>query len=342
MFRFADPFYLLLILPVTVALWFVYRRRVRAGLAFAALYRVPPSNTTWRILLSSAVPALVILGITFSILALARPQTVFSKIRKTSDVIAIEMVVDCSGSMNALDMSIQSPTGTKMRTRLDAVKDAFADFVSRRQDDLLGLVTFGGYATSRAPLTLDHDAILAVLKGVQVINASDGTQEEQLTAIGDALATACARLEGSEPRSKIIVLLTDGDSNTGVIQPEEAAKVAKRMGIKVYTIGIGSNGNAPFKARDMFGREVIANFRVTMDEELLRKIASMTGGKYFNVRDAKGMDKVMEEINKLEKTKIERAVYSQYNELFPWFLAPGLALVILGTSMNMLVARRLL
>lgn len=342
MFRFADPYYFLLLLPAAAAFWFVYRKRVRKGLLFAATARIPASHTTWRVTVSYILPALLLSGIILSVAALARPQTVFSKIHRTSDVIAIEMVVDCSGSMDALDLSIQTSAGTKLRSRLDAVKEAFADFVSRRPDDLLGLVTFGGYATSRAPLTLDHDALLHVLKGVQVINSSDSNQQEQMTAIGDAMATACARLEKAEPKSKIMVLLTDGDSNTGVIQPEEAMKIARKMGIKIYTIGVGTNGEAPFRTRNMFGQSVIGYARIAMDEALLKNIAKTTGGRYFNVRDAKGMENVMEDINKLEKTRVERAVFSQYNELFPWVLAPGLALLILGSGLNVLVARRII
>ncbi|MBA4388335.1 MAG: aerotolerance regulator BatA [Verrucomicrobia bacterium] len=342
MFRFGDPLYFLLLLPAAAGLWFIYRRRVRTGLAFAAAYRVPASGTTWRVVIAGVLPAIFLAGVFLAIAALARPQTVFSKTRRTSDVIAIEMVVDCSGSMNALDLSEQTPSGTRWRTRLDVVKEAFADFVSRRPDDLMGLVTFGGFATSRAPLTLDHEALLKVLQGVQIVGGTDATREEQLTAIGDALATACGRMEKADPKSRIIVLLSDGDSNTGIIEPDQAAKIAKQMGIKVYTIGVGSNGQVPVKVRDPFGRDVIARAEFPLDEEQLRRIASTTGGKYFNVRDARGMERVLGDISKLEKTRVERAVYNQYNELFPWFLTPGLAMIVIGSGLNMLVVRRIL
>lgn len=235
----------------------------------------------------------------------------------------------------------------KPRTRLDAVKETFADFIGRRPDDLIGLVTFGGFASTRAPLTADHNALLHTLKGVEISRpVQDKTgqvvnQEEMLTAIGDALATACARLEKAEPKSKIIVLLSDGESNTGVIKPEQAIKMAEKMKIKVYTIGVGSTGEAPFPTRDMFGREVVQYARVSLDEELLERIASETRGRYFNVRDPKGLDRAMESINRLEKTAVERDVYSQYNELFLWLLCPALALLAAGTGLNMAVARRI-
>jgi len=350
MFRFASPFYFLLLVPLGVAIWFVYRRRVRQGLIFSMTSHLSSAGTTWRTVAAQVLPALSLLGIVLSVIALARPQTVSSKTRRTADVIAIEMVVDVSGSMEALDMSEQTPTGdVKYRTRLEAVKEAFAAFIARRPDDLTGLITFGGFATSRTPLTGDHEALLHVLKGVQVVKTgldTEGqmvTQEESMTAIGDALATACGRLEHSGTRSRIIVLLTDGVSNTGIIKPEEAMKAAKKMGIKVYTIGVGVNGGvAPIMVRDQFGRDVMVQMQVEMDEGLLRNIAATTGGRYFNVSDPKGLDGAMEAINKLEKTKVEQDIYNQYHEWFPWVLIPGLCLVALGTGLNMATARRII
>ena len=239
MFRFAQPAYFLLLIPLAAAAWLVYRRHIRQGMIFSLASRLPASGTTWRTIAARILPAFSLLGIALSIAALARPQTVFSKTRRTADVIAIEMVVDASGTMDALDMSERLATGdVKERTRLDAVKEAFATFIGKRPDDLIGLITFGGFATSRAPLTADHQALLHILKGVQVIKTgldSDGqmvNQEETLTAIGDALATACGRLERAGAKSRIIVLLTDGLSNTGIIKPEDAMKAAKKLADK--------------------------------------------------------------------------------------------------------------
>ena len=155
-----------------------------------------------------------------------------------------------------------------------------------------------------------------------------------MTAIGDALATACARLESAVVKSRIIVLLTDGESNTGIITPDQAMKAAKSMGVKVYTIGVGSNGRAPFLVRDVFGRQVIQYADVTLDENLLRSIASTTGGQYFNVTDPKGLGRAMEAIDKLEKTTINTELYNQYDEHFLTFLLPGLILLAAGAAMN--------
>ena len=347
MFRFANPYYLFLVIPLGIAAWFIFRRNIRSGMVFSPTFRIPPNTSTVRAYAAFFLPLAFILGLTLTILALARPQTVLSTIHNNTNAIAIEMVVDVSGSMEALDLSIKTPTGVKMRTRLDAVKQAFEEFIKQRPDDLIGLVTFGGFASTRAPLTGDHDALLHVLEGVEIPNPSfDGQgrvvdQEELLTAIGDALATACSRLEHSEIKSKIIVLLTDGDSNTGIIKPEEAIKIAKKMGLKVYTIGVGSNGAAPVRRKDMLGNDTFVEVYVTIDEELLKNIANTTGGRYFNVKDHSGLEKAMEDINKLEKTKIERDIFEQYNELFPWCLWPALCFIAAGTGLNMMISKRI-
>jgi Ca-activated chloride channel family protein len=345
MFRFANPYYFFLVITVAIAAWLIYRRNIRSGIVFSPTSRIAFAARTWRTYAASVLPALYLAGLILSIIALARPQTVFSRLRRTADVIAIEMTVDCSGSMEALDMS----SAIERKTRLGAVKEAFTDFIKQRPDDMCGLVTFGGFATSRVPLTTDHEALLHVLRGVEVpkqgldSNGQQVDREEILTAIGDGLATACARLEHAEPKSKIVVLLTDGESNTGIIQPDEATKIAKKMGIKVYTIGVGSDDPAPaFLVKDMFGREVMARQQVGgLDEELLKNIASTTGGRYFNVKDPSGLGKAMGEINKLEKTKIQRDEYRQYNELFPWFLFPAVVLIALGIGLNVVTTRRL-
>lgn len=334
--NFGSPFYLLLLIPLLVAIWYVYRARARQALIFAPFHRLPAARATWRTRLRPLAPVLYLLGLTLAILALARPQTVFSRTARRSDAIAIQMVVDCSGSMQALDFA----TPDNQRTRLDVVKETFAKFIATRPGDLIGLITFGGFASSRAPLTLDHEALLHSLRGVETAReqfSADGqllNQEEMLTAIGDALATACARLENTAVKSRIVVLLSDGESNTGIIKPDDAAKAAKALGVKVYTIGVGSTGIAPFLARDTFGRQVIAQAEVRLDEELLRSIAGTTGGEYFNVTDPKGLNNVMARISKLEKTTINTDLYNRYEEHFLNFLLPGLILIGLGAMVN--------
>jgi Ca-activated chloride channel family protein len=362
MFQFAHPILFALLLPVALAGWAVYRRRVRGGVIFPSVARLPAAGRGWRARAAQALPALYLAGLVLIVGALARPRTVLSSSRRSANAIAIQMVADCSGSMNALDLSIRAPGGTRLRTRLDAVKETFAAFVEQRPDDLIGLITFGGYAATRVPLTADHAALLHVLQGVAIprqvfVNGQVVNQEELLTAIGDALATACARLkparkavrggadaEAGDPgvRSRIVVLLTDGESNTGIIKPEEATAAAKELGIKVYTIGVGTSGRAPFLAKDMFGRDQIQYADVTLDEKLLRRMAEQTGGRYFNATNPRGLEQALADIDKLEKSKVQRDVYEQYNELFPWLLFPALALVGAATTLNMFVAKRVI
>ncbi len=348
MFEFHHPAWLLLLLPVLATGWRVYARRARQGIRFAPTGCIPRRGRSWRTAATPLPPALTLAALALMAAAMARPRSLLSYSRRTADVIAIQMVVDISGSMAALDMSVVTPLGTKEQTRLEAVKETFTAFIKRRPDDLIGLITFGGYATTLAPLTSDHRALLHILSGVeipplmfdrggQVVN-----QEELLTAIGDALATACARLENAETVSRIVVLLSDGDSNAGIIEPKTAIEVAKQLGIKVYAIGVGRSGLAPYRTRDALGRDVIRQARVDFDEALLRHIAAETGGIYYNVTDVKGLDNALESINTLETTRVEQSVFRQYHELFPRLAIPALGLLLLGVSLNMLITRRII
>jgi Ca-activated chloride channel family protein len=347
MFEFAHPFWLLLLLPVAGCAWCVYARRIHHGIRFAPTARFPKQGRSWRTRTAQGLPALYLAALALMAIAMARPRSMLSQSRRTADVIAIQMVIDVSGSMEALDLSTVTPLGPQYRTRLDVVKETFAAFIDKRPDDLIGLISFGGYASTLAPLTADHEALKHVLSGVEIprqMHDREGqilNQDELLTAIGDALATGCARLRDAEPVSKIIVLLSDGDSNAGIIEPETAIKAARELGIKVYTIGIGSTGRAPVRVTDAFGRQAIQHAWVTFDETLLRKIADDTGGTYYNVRDAKGLDTALESINTLETTKVEQNIYRQYDELFTRFALPALALLLIAVSLNMAIARRI-
>jgi Ca-activated chloride channel family protein len=342
---FATPLAFLLLIPWAIAAWRLYRSGRKAGVLFAAASRLPPRTAGWRVAIARILPLLFLTGSFLMILAAARPRTTLSRHNRSVDSIAIEMVMDVSGSMEALDLS---PKGTFTKTRLDVVKEMFAKFVDARPDDLTGLVTFGGYAATRAPLTADHRALTHVLEGVEIPqNRVDGQgrvvdQEETLTAIGDGLATGVARLVDAEPQTRIIILLSDGESNTGIITPEQAAEAAAKMNIKVYAIGVGSNSRAPFKRRDMLGREVISYANVSYDETQLKSIADGTGGQYFGVRDNEGLQAALEEINSLETTRIERQVYERYNEHFAPLLLWGALMTACALTFNMHLTRRML
>ncbi len=342
---FVTPYAFLLLLPWAAAVWRLYRTGKRAGVLFAPTHRLPAKTAGWRVALARTVPPLFLAGSFLLIIAAARPRTTLTRERRSVNAIAIGMVVDVSGSMEALDLS---PSPQNYKTRLDVVKEMFAQFVKARPDDLIGLVTFGGYASTRAPLTADHRALVHVLKGVEIPCAQTDAQgrpvdqEETLTAIGDGLATGVARLTDAEPKTRIIILLSDGESNTGIITPDQAADAAAKTGVRVYAIGVGSNNRTPFKARDIFGRETIAYADATFDESQLKSIAAKTNGRYFSVRDNDGLKNALEEINTLETTKIDRQVYQRFDEHFVRFLLWGAALVALALTLNMNLTRRLL
>ena len=345
-FRFATPLAFLLLIPWAVAAWRMFRHGRRTGVLFSATGRLPRKTAGWRVALARTVPTIFLLGTLAAIVAAARPQSWLERERRNVDALAIVMAIDVSGSMEALDLSPKTAIGTDYQTRLEVAKSMFAKFVEKREDDLVGLVTFGGYASTRCPLTADHDALEQVLKAVQIpsaevdANGQPVSQEELLTAIGDGLATACARLADAEPKSKIVVLLSDGVSNTGLVTPEQAGDAAAKLGIRVYAIGVGTDGPVPFKTRDMFGRETIAMANVNFDEAQLQAIADATKGRYFNVRDAEGFKRALDEIDKLETTRVERHTYNQFNERHELLLAAGGVLVLLACSIGMSLSQR--
>lgn len=344
MLKFLHPIWFLMLLPWAAAAWAVYSRRRREGLLFAPPGMLPPARRSWRIRLRAVLPALFLAGLLLLMGALARPQMVFARVMRSSDAVAIQLAMDISGSMEALDFS----AGNQLRSRLEVVKATMADFIGRRTDDLIGLVTFGGFAVGRVPLTLDHQALAHVLQGVQVPKPQFNqqgqilNQEEMLTAIGDALAVASARLEKVDVKSRLIVLLSDGESNTGSVQPETAMQAAKALGIKIYTIGVGSTGLAPFRGRDIFGREAIQQAQVSMDEDLLRRLAETTGGVYYNVRNPRALEQAFTAIDLLERTPVQSEIYSRHDELYGWCLWPGLILLCLAMLGNVTLGRHLI
>ena len=342
---FAWPWCFLMALPLGLAGWRMLRRGRRAGIKFAPVRRLPEKTAGWRAKVANFAPFIFLAGAALLVVAAARPRKALTQGNRSVDAIAIAMTVDVSGSMEALDLATNR---SDPETRLDVVKEVFKKFIQARPDDLIGLVTFGGYASSRAPLTADHEVLLHVLKGVKVpsmaydANGRPVDQEEQMTAIGDGLATAIARVKDADMKSKIVILLSDGVSNTGAVEPDAAAAAAAKLGIRVYTIGVGTRSNrTPFRVRDMFGRSVIQYADMSFDESQLKSIAAKTGARYFGVRDEGGLKAALEEIDSLEKTTLDRTAYQRWNEYFPWFLVPGAALLLLAVSLQMFASRRL-
>jgi Ca-activated chloride channel homolog len=339
-FRFQDPWWLFLLLLIAAAGVAALWRRPRATVLYSSVASLRGLPVTWAQRLKRLIPLVFFAGLAMLVVALARPQHGKEEFRVRAEGIAIEMAVDRSGSMQALDFVIDDERVDRLR----AIKKVFRDFVrgegklGGRPDDLIGLITFGGFAEPKCPLTFDHDALLAVLDDVKVpqpifngrreIVNERLLQEESATAIGDGIAAAVERLKPVKAKSKIIILLTDGESNAGVLQPLEAAKIAKTFGIKVYTIGLGSNGPVPFPMYDAFGRKTMIRQVFPLDEATLKSIAETTGGQYFNARDMESLKEIYASIDKLEKTVSEGRQFTQYRELFPFALFPGLGLLL--------------
>jgi Ca-activated chloride channel family protein len=339
-FRFQDPLWLLLLVPLLAMGWWHGRQRPAAVVySNVDILKTLPRTTAQRV--RRLLPWLTLLGLGLLTAALARPQQGSEEFLARAEGIAIEMCIDRSGSMQALDFEIKG----EPVTRLTIVKKMFRQFVdggdglNGRRDDLVGLVDFGGFAEAKCPLTLDHGALEQLLETVNVaqpmIDAQGNMinrnllQEDQSTAIGDGLALAVDRLKTVKAKSKIIILLSDGASNSGVMSPEEAANIAKTFGIKVYTIGIGTTtGTAPVRGTDAFGNPVMMQIQADLDEKTLTMIAEMTGGQYFNAQDSRSLKQIYATIDKLEKTASESRRYTQYGELFEYPLVPGLLLLL--------------
>jgi Ca-activated chloride channel family protein len=344
---FASPWFLAALLPLAFAAWRLLRRARRSGVRFSAVARVPSGAAGWRACVASTAPFVMIAALMLLTVAAARPRSPLAREKKSVDAIAIAMTVDVSGSMEALDLTPKGEKFSLETTRLAVVKKLFAEFVERRPDDLIGLVTFGGYAATRSPLTADHAALLNVLKGIEIPTTSFDEQgrpiarDEQMTAIGDGLSVALARLKDAEPKSKIVILLSDGVSNTGAVEPDEAARVAAGMGVKVYAIGVGTRASrTPVIARDFFGRLTVQYADMTFDEAQLRSIAEKTGGAYFAVNDRDGLAGALDAIDKLEKTKLDAYVWDRWDEHFAPFLLAGALLVFASVTLSMAASRR--
>ena len=344
---FANPLMLLFFAPIAVAAWRLLRRGRRSGIRFSAVGRLPAKAAGWRARLAALTPFILLAGLSLLTVAAARPRTSLAHEKKSVDAIAIAMTVDVSGSMDALDLTPRGERFSRETTRLAVVKKLFAEFVGKRPDDLIGLVTFGGYASTRSPLTADHEALLNVLKGVEIPSIAVDAQgqaiarDEQMTAIGDGLATALARLKDAKPKTKIVILLSDGVSNTGAVEPDEAAAAAAKMGVKVYAIGVGTRSRrTPIFGRDFFGRATIQYADMTFDEKQLRSIAKATGGTYFPVNDRDSLEEALKEIDQLETTELDADVYNRWKEHFTTFLLLGAILVLLAVSLSMSASRR--
>lgn len=325
---FADPWLLKWLLGaflLWVAATVIAGRRAAPRFALvSSIDRVfAPGAAGWAVRLRPWVLRLRWVAVGLLTLALARPIGSKGAKELSTDGLHILLAIDTSGSMAALDLDPDVPIKQR-RTRLEVVRDVVSHFIAARVNDAVGLVVFGTHAYTAAPLTLDH-----ALVGSQVEHLTIGMVGEA-TALGDALITAVKRMKNDEAKSRIVILLTDGRNTAGAVTPEKAAEVAKAYGVKVYTVGAASDGDAPYKVDGLFG-PTIETQPSDLDEPTLTAIADATGGKYYRASDAGALERVYADIDRLEKSAIHAPQTHQFNERYTLLVGPALLLVIFET-----------
>ncbi|MGH9750709.1 MAG: vWA domain-containing protein [Candidatus Polarisedimenticolia bacterium] len=329
MFRFASWGPALVLAVLLAALGIVLWRRGgrHASLLFptSGPFAALPRGAAVR--LRHLPPALRIVALLILIAAFARPQTGRQEEEVLTEGIHIVLAVDVSGSMRTEDF--------KPRNRLEVAKEVVGEFVRNRRNDLIGLVVFAANSHTRCPLTLDYGVLLDLVRDLTV-----APRDEDGTAIGMGLATAVARLEDSRAKSRVIILLTDGRNNRGQIDPLSGARLAQALGIKVHTIGVGTEGEAPYPIDDpILGRRYI-NVQADIDEPTLQQIAQATGGQYFRATDARALRGIFGRIDRMERTELRVRGYVRRAERFAWALYPGAALVLAELLLGLTVLRR--
>ena len=328
---FQNP-WVFILLPVAAAVLLYSRKGKRQpALRFSTSILLDGLKPTPKLKLRKGVIILRMLALILIIIALSRPQSMLQESRIETEGIDIVLAIDTSTSMRAEDFEL----GGKRDNRLEVVRDVVKDFISRRHSDRIGIVAFAANAYTVSPLTLDYGWLLQNLERVKIGMTEDGT------AIGSGISSALNRLKDSEAKGKVVILLTDGRNNAGKISPLTAADAARALNIKVYTIGAGSKGLVPYPAKDYFGNTVYRQVQIDIDEETLKKIAEKTKALYYRATDTTSLRSIYEEIDKIEKTPIEEKGYTEYKELFPLFLIPALALLILEVILKNTLLRRI-
>ena len=322
---FANPMFLwgLLIIPLAIV-WYVFRhKKQEASVRFSDLQGFETLPKSWKVYARHLLFVLQMAALGLLLVAMARPQR--SSTSETSNIEGIDIILaqDVSGSMLARDLKPD---------RLEASKQVAQEFVEGRPGDRMGLVVFAGESYTQVPLTTDHSVMLNMLKEMKSGVIDDGT------AIGDGLATAINRLKDSDAVSKVIILLTDGMNNAGSVDPYTAAEMAKLYGIRVYTIGVGTRGTAPFPVQTLFGIQY-QQMKVEIDEKLLTTIANSSGGKYFRATSNQKLEEIYEEIDKLERSKIEVTEFRHVHEEFYPLVAWAIALLLLEFILRKTVFR---
>jgi Ca-activated chloride channel family protein len=315
--EFANKEYLfLLLLIIPYIIWYVmYRKKSEPTIRMADTHAFRFAPRSWRVTLMPLQLLLRLAVFVLLILVLARPQTSNSWKNETMEGIDIMLAMDVSTSMLAEDLK---------PNRIEAAKQVASDFIIGRPSDNIGLTIFAGEAFTQVPLTIDHNVLLKQLSGLKDGMTKDGT------ALGDGLATAINRIKDSEAKSKVIILLTDGINNQGAVDPQSAAEIAALYNIRLYTIGVGTKGLAPYPFRDAFGRKRYQNVPVELDENLLTQMAQSTNdGQYFRATNKKSLQQIFNQIDKMEKSKIDVTQYSQTKDEYQgWLILAALALLL--------------
>jgi len=316
-FRFASPWFLLLLLPLLGFGIQQIRKKNRSAIRVSSLAGPGALPISWAARASVLLPWLKICAIALVVAALARPQSGEQKITVTSEGVNIILALDLSESMQALDFRVDD----KIVTRLDAVKGVVSNFILKRDGDRIGMVVFGSHAFTQVPLTRDYNTIAFMLDHLEIGAAGPRT------AIGDAIGISLKRLKDIPSKSNIIILLTDGESNAGELTWQEAVEIAASQKVKIHTIAVGTKGEAPFLVDGLFGRQYVYR-RVGVDLQALETIAQESGGSFFKADDTPTLEKIYTMIDSMEKTTRETEKWVEYRELFPGFLTTGLGLLL--------------
>jgi Ca-activated chloride channel family protein len=331
---FGHPYLLLLLLALPVLAWLKGKRGQPPAFVYSSVQLVRAILNVTQTRSGGFLAALRWLTLALLIVAMAQPRLTKSETKVTASGVDIAVALDMSGSMISEDFEQHG----KRVNRFNMARQVLSQFIDKRPNDRIGLVVFASEAFIATPLTLDHDFLQANLERLQI-----GVIDENRTAIGSALSTAINRLRDLKSKSKIIILMTDGQNNAGKVAPLTVAEAAKALGVKVYTIGVGMRGQAPMPAgRNPFTGETMYHMvPVDIDEDTLQKIAEMTGGKYYRADNTQKFQAIYAEIDKLEKTEVDIRKFSHHQELFAWVITPGLGVLLLEILLRHTVWRRL-
>lgn len=320
MIRFFSPEWLWLLALLPLLAFWRGRRGAVAAVEYSNTQAIRAISRETRSRSGAWLSTIKLLALALLIVGVGRPQTGTTSAPAQASGIDIMLLLDVSGSMRSLDFKLDG----KPASRVDVVKSVVAKFIQDRPDDRIGLTVFSGAPYLVSPVTLDHDWLLQNLDRVQIGTTEDGT------AIGSGIAAGLNRLRDQAAKSKVIVLLTDGQNNTGNVSPLTAAQAAHALGVRVYTIGIGVRGEAPLPVTDAFGNQQTVMEKVDVDEDTLQKIATTTGGQFYRATNTEALRRIYAAIDRLEKTTHTLKSYTQWQEMFGWFVIPGL--LLLGTS----------